>query len=96
MIKVFYEREKNRSVAYDGFKMVGEMTYQPTRSYWSIDHTYVNPAYRGQQIAQRLMQTLMENAVTLDVRILPVCSFAKKECDANPEFAKMIFCDDEN
>lgn len=91
MLKIIFEPENNRSVAYLDEEYVGQMTFLRRDHYWDINHTFVVPKYREQEIAKALMKSVMENAKKENMKILPSCSFADKECDENMEYAKMTF-----
>ncbi|MDO5028949.1 MAG: GNAT family N-acetyltransferase [Bacillota bacterium] len=88
MIKIVYEEEKNRSVAYDEDKEVGECSYRisPKAKLWIVDHTFVEPTYRGQQIAQRLFAEIVERAREKGFKIYPLCPFAIREMERKPEY----------
>lgn len=85
-----YEKENNRIAVYDEENtLAGEMTYQPKDGYWVADHTFVNPAFRGQGIAQQLMAKMAESARAEKVKIEPLCSFAVKMMDTDESLADL-------
>ena len=51
MIEVVYEKDKRRSAAYDGEKLIGECDCRESGLVWTAYHTEVAPAYGGQGIA---------------------------------------------
>jgi predicted GNAT family acetyltransferase len=91
MAEIVFEEDRNRVVAYDGTLEVGELTFRQKSDYWTLDHTYVNPQYRGQQIAQRMMKEVMERAKAAEMKVAPHCSFAQKECQLNEDYLKMVY-----
>lgn len=52
-----------------------------------IDHTFVDPAYRGQGLAEKLVAKGVEKARKEQKKIIPLCPFAKKEFERKPEYA---------
>lgn len=50
------KEEKNRFALLDGEKEIGEMTWSNAGTKrMIIDHTFVDPAYRGQGLAEKLV-----------------------------------------
>lgn len=87
MIRIVHEAHKNRAAAYDGDKNIGESTYSKSEAIWIIDHTLVDEGYGGKGIAGRLVAEVVSQARTAGVKILPLCSFAKREFEKRPEYA---------
>ena len=55
------KEENKRFALYDGEKEVGEITWQETPDeVLEVDHTFVNPDYRGQQLAQNYSKRLLK------------------------------------
>lgn len=90
MITITYEPEKNRTAAYDGDSLVGECIYSVVDKSWSLDHTFVDENYGGQGIAGKLVEELVKQAKEKQVKIIPVCSFAKKEFGRKEEYAEVL------
>ena len=90
MIKIVYEPDQNRSAAYDGEKNIGESTYSKSETIWIIDHTTVDEKYGGQGIAGQLVAEIVEQARKHQVKIMPLCPFAKKEFSRKPEYADVL------
>lgn len=62
----------------DDGKEAGEITFTaPHENVLSIDHTFVDPAFRGQKLAGQLLQAVVDKAVREQKKIIPVCSYAK-------------------
>ncbi|WP_017815073.1 GNAT family N-acetyltransferase [Paenibacillus shenyangensis] len=61
-----------------GEEIVGEITYipGPESDTWTLNHTYVNPEYRGGKIAQGLLDQVVQAARAENKKILPTCSYA--------------------
>ena len=84
------ETDKNFEVFQDG-KYAGLMTYS-----WAgddkfiIDHTEVDEQYGGLGLGKKLVETGVNFAREKGVKIIPLCSFAKKTIDKTPEFQDVL------
>ncbi len=85
-----YEKENSRVAVYDDGKEIGECTYSESKGLWIIDHTYVDPTYRGQHIAENLVKEVVDKAREEGVKIIPLCPYAKKEFDRKEEYQDML------
>ena len=77
-MNIVFEKERSRSAAYDGASCIGYAVIEERGGRWVITHTEVDPAYRGQDIARRLIEVLIEAARSSGAKIVPVCSYAEK------------------
>lgn len=89
MIDYKYEKDNGRVAAYDGDELAGRMTYVDNGDYWIVDHTLVDPKYRGRGIAQELMANIATAARDAEVKIEPVCSFAVKMMQEDESLADL-------
>ncbi len=93
MQEITYQHEPhaNRIVAAseDGQEL-GEIVYVVNDHYWNAKHTWVNPDYRGYNIARKLVNTLAEIARVEGVKILPTCSYAKHVMETDAAFADIL------
>ncbi len=70
---------------------VAEMTYV-----WAgtdriiIDHTEVADVLRGQNAGKKLVETAVNFARKKNIKIVPLCPFAKKVIDKTPEFQDIL------
>ena len=78
MIEIEFEKENNKSVAYDNKKAIGECVFIEDGEYWNIVHTEVSHLYQGQGIARKLVEKVIENAKIYDKTVVADCSYAKK------------------
>lgn len=83
MIEIKFEKENNKSVAYDNNIEIGECVFVEEREYWNIVHTEVSPLYQGQGIARKLVESVIENARIYDKKLMADCSYAKKILERN-------------
>ncbi|EOH92143.1 GNAT family acetyltransferase [Enterococcus haemoperoxidus ATCC BAA-382] len=86
------KEESNRFVLLnDENKEIGEMTWSDAGTEMMIiDHTFVDPAYRGQKLAEKLVYNGVEKARREGKKIIPLCPFAKKEFDSKPEYGDVL------
>lgn len=73
-------------------KLIGEICYTLLDDHKtiSIDHTFVNPDYRGQGIARQLLQKTIDLAKEKGWKILPVCPYARKVFEAEPSLKPLL------
>ncbi len=90
------EREDNgikgRFVIYENDKFVGEMTYTwAGKSKFIIDHTGVDENFNGKGFGKKLVMKSVEFARNNDLKILPLCPFAKKIFDKDKDIEDVRF-----
>ena len=85
MIEIKYEKENNKSVAYDSNSKIGECVYIETEEYWNIVHTEVNSIYKGQGIGKKLVESIIKNAKVYNKKVIAECSYAKKIVEVKNE-----------
>ncbi len=70
----------------------GEMTYSKAgNDKFIIDHTEVEERYRGKQVGLKLVESAVNYARTNNMKIMPLCPFAKKMFDKHSEFADVLW-----
>ncbi len=86
------KEEKNRFVLLnDEAKEIGEMTWSDAGpDIMIIDHTFVEPEYRGQKLAEKLVLNGVELARREGKKIIPLCPYAKKEFERKPEYQYVL------
>ncbi|KDN54442.1 GNAT family N-acetyltransferase [Flavobacterium seoulense] len=55
-----------------------------------IDHTEVNPGHNGKGFGQKMVEKAVSFAREKEIKILPLCPFAKKVFDKTPEFSDVL------
>ena len=78
MLEIKFDKNNNKSIAYDEDKKIGECEFIETEEYWNIIHTEVGKGYQGQGIARKLVDCIIENAKINNKKIKSECSYAKK------------------
>jgi uncharacterized protein len=70
---------------------LAEMTYSKAGdTLIIIDHTDVSDALRGKGAGKQLVQAAVEYARENQIKILPLCPFAKSVFDKTPEFNDVL------
>lgn len=86
MVRIQHEQgdRKGRFVIYEDDKFAGEMTYVwAGNSKLIIDHTGVEGAFGGKGYGKQMVLEAVEFARQNNVKILPLCPFAKAEFEKN-------------
>ena len=55
-----------------------------------IDHTEVNPGNEGKGFGKKMLTKAVEYAREKDIKIIPLCPFAKSVFDKVPEFKDVL------
>lgn len=90
-IKQIDDKKNGAFVAIDGDKRAGEMAYV-----WAgedkiiIDHTEVDEAYGGQGVGKNLLIQLVDWARKDNVKVIPLCPFAKAQFEKDPEIRDVL------
>ena len=78
MIEIKFDKNKNKSIAFDKENKIGECVFIEDEEYWNIIHTEVSNLYQGQGIARRLVENIIENSKIYNKKLIAECSYAKK------------------
>lgn len=71
--------------------MIAEITYSKAgEKILIIDHTFVDPVLRGQGIAAKLVERVVELAIDENKKIVPLCPYAKRLFDENEGFQQIM------
>lgn len=83
MMTVEFEKEGNRFFKNDeNGRMIAEVTYRPVREdVIDINHTFVDPSLRGQGIAEKLVDRVVEEVEKEGKKIQPSCPYVVKLFD---------------
>ncbi|MEJ8568056.1 GNAT family N-acetyltransferase [Elongatibacter sediminis] len=66
-----------------------ELTYRrPRPDVMDVDHTWTDPALRGQGIAHQLYRAMTEFARSHDRKVIPSCPYVARMFERHPEDAK--------
>lgn len=93
MMKIiqFNEETKGAFKAFENGIQTGQITYSWAGSDRIIlDHTEVNPEFRGQKVGNEIMMAIVEFARKSNLKIIPLCPFTKSVFDKTPEFRSLL------
>ena len=72
-----YKELENRAVAIVDNNIIGECDYEVDNNKWAITHTIVSEEYGGRGIAKKLVLAIVDEARKKNIKIIPLCSYAK-------------------
>lgn len=76
-IKLIEDQTKGYAIAIENEVTAGKMTYSiPGKDFIIIDHTEVDPAFKGKAVGKQLLYKIVEMAREKNIKILPLCPFA--------------------
>lgn len=81
MIEIKFDKNSNKSTAYDKDIKVGECEFIEQGESWNIIHTEVSKLYQGQGIAKKLVESIIEHAKKYNKNLIAQCSYAQKVID---------------
>lgn len=86
--EVVLQKQGNAYILSTMSGKVGEITYKLVNTgTWVIDHTYVDPRYRGRGLGKQLLDMVVRDARDNGRKIIPSCSFALEEFKKNATYA---------
>ena len=71
-------------------KRLAEMTYTVAGSKVIMHHTTVDDVLRGKGVGAQLVRAAVEWARKENVKLLPLCPFAKSVFDKTPEYGDVL------
>lgn len=80
----FYMEENGIQVSALNYNLSG-------KDKMTIIHTEVNEAYEGKGLGRQLVQAAVEYARKEKMKIVPLCSYAKKVFEKTPAFGDVLF-----
>jgi hypothetical protein len=71
-------------------RRLAEMTYTVAGSRVIIDHTTVDEVLRGKNAGAQLVRAAVEWARKENVKLMPLCPFARSVFEKTPEYADVL------
>lgn len=93
-MEIIQENEEKRGFfkAIENGEEAGLMTYTwAGHTKFIIDHTDVNPNFKGKGIGKQMVMKAIDYARSNNLKIMPLCPFAKSVFDKNPDIADVLF-----
>ncbi len=93
-MKIMHDSEQHRfdAIADDGAHM-GKIEYSPHGDILSATHTLVEKPFRGQGVAGKLLDALVDYAKANNFKIIPVCSYVVASFKQHPERYRAVMCE---
>jgi len=86
------EERKGDFTAIEDGKQAGIMTYTWAGPHkFIIDHTEADPAFKGQGVGMQLLHQAVAYAREHDLKILPLCPYAKAMFERHSEIRDVLF-----
>lgn len=74
-----------------GNQLLAEVTFPDIdETTVNIDHTFVDPSLRGQNIADKLMNAAVSQLRTEEKKAVLTCSYAVKWFEKHPEYSDIV------
>mgnify|MGYP003583605250 FL=1 len=91
-IQQINDTRKGYFEAIEDGKEAGKMTYTwAGDSKFIIDHTEVSPDFNGKGVGKKLVMATVEYARANNLKIIPLCPFAKSVFDKVEEIRDVLF-----
>jgi predicted GNAT family acetyltransferase len=82
---------KGFALASDNDKKAGAMTYSiPESDFIIIDHIEVDESFKGKGVGKKLLYKIVDMAREKNIKILPLCPFAKAMFDKIDEINDVL------
>jgi len=92
VIQQINDTRKGYFEAVEDGKEAGKMTYTwAGDSKFIIDHTEVSPDFNGKGVGKKLVMAAVEYARNNNLKIIPLCPFAKSVFDKVEEIRDVLF-----
>lgn len=86
------DEKRGAFVASEENKRAGEMTYTwAGETRFIIDHTEVSPEFKGKNVGKQLVMKAVEYARANNLKIMPLCPFAKSVFERNEDIKDVLF-----
>lgn len=90
-IEIQDDGKKGAFAAMENDVQAGLMTYTwAGNDKFIIDHTEVNPDFSGQGVGKKMVMSAVEFAREKDLKIIPLCPFAKSVFDKVAEIRDVL------
>ncbi|HEX8016133.1 MAG TPA: GNAT family N-acetyltransferase [Flavobacterium sp.] len=91
-IQQINDTKKGSFEAIEDEKQAGKMTYTwAGDAKFIIDHTEVNEEFNGKGVGKKLVMAAVEYARTNNLKIIPLCPFAKSVFDKTEDIHDALF-----
>lgn len=85
-----FEKERMTAIGTDGIPM-GHITFPRVREgLVNIDHVMTYPKFRGQGVAERMMEALLQHLTRLDQKAALTCPYAQQYVGKHPQWKQIL------
>jgi predicted GNAT family acetyltransferase len=85
-MRIVHDQDNHAFKAFDDNDVnMGNIAYSPHGDTLSATHTWTDSRFRGQGVAGKLLDALVEYARENGLKIIPVCSYVVAAFEKNPE-----------
>ena len=85
-----FEKERMTAISNDGIPM-GHITFPRVREgRVNIDHVMTDPKFRGQGVAEHMMEALLQHLIRLDQKAALTCPFAQQYVGKHPQWKTLL------
>ncbi len=81
------EKEHTFEIWIDGH--LSKLDYMQDGNNFVIEHVGVDPEFRGQGVAGKIMEAALEYARQNSLRVIPMCSYAVYYIRENPQYSDL-------
>ncbi|MEM6632288.1 MAG: GNAT family N-acetyltransferase [Bacteroidota bacterium] len=90
-IKIEQNQSKGAAYIEENAKRIAEMTYSVAGTHLMIiDHTEIDDSHRGKGLGKNLLMALVEKARKEEIKIIPLCPFAKSVFDKDESIQDVL------
>ena len=90
-IQLQEDETKGFALATENGNTAGKMTYSiASDDFIIIDHTEVEPAFKGKGVGKQLLYKIVEMARENNLKILPLCPFANALFQKTPDIKDVL------
>lgn len=83
---------KGKFEIFDEERLAGEMTYTwAGDTKFILDHTEVKEGFDGKGLGKKLVLAAVDFARSRNVKIMPLCPYAKSVFDKSPDLKDVLF-----
>ncbi|MCK9471438.1 MAG: GNAT family N-acetyltransferase [Bacilli bacterium] len=70
--------------------VTAEITYKVDGDTFIVEHTYVSPELRGQGVAAKLLDKLLNYVRSNNIKIIPICPYVFSMFEKHPEWHDLL------
>ncbi|WP_165984918.1 GNAT family N-acetyltransferase [Streptomyces sp. YIM 98790] len=82
--------EQSRFELHVGDALVGFAEYRLGKARMTVTHTEIDPDYRGQGLASRLIRHVLDSARERELPVIPQCPYTNRWIIQHPEYVGLV------